>query len=139
MCFQPSFLSPIWSLSASEYFCVRKLYFPVNTSVCFFYNLLSFLIRDNQNLKFLHWAPIFIRLHVLRILQGDVERSGRGGGGWGGGSVIFLSGHDFCVSRNTSKNGIFHFFFPSLRAGGILQILQCNWFRERGIFYDLAR
>ena len=27
----------------------------------------------------------------------------------------------------------------SLRAGGILQILQSYWFRERAVFYDLAR
>ena len=31
------------------------------------------------------------------------------------------------------------YFFPSLRAGGILQILQFDWFRERVVFYDLAR
>ena len=30
-------------------------------------------------------------------------------------------------------------FFPSLRVGGILQILQSDWFRERAVFYDLAR
>ena len=31
------------------------------------------------------------------------------------------------------------FFFPSLRAGGIFQILQYDWFREQAVFYDLAR
>ena len=31
------------------------------------------------------------------------------------------------------------YFFISLRAGGILQILQSDWFRERAVFYDLAR
>ena len=31
-------------------------------------------------------------------------------------------------------------FFPSLRAGGNLQTLQSDWFRERAVlFYDLAR
>ena len=30
-------------------------------------------------------------------------------------------------------------FFLSLRAGGILQFLQSDWFRERAGFYDLAR
>ena len=30
------------------------------------------------------------------------------------------------------------YFFLSLRAGGILQILQSDWFRERAVFYDLA-
>ena len=32
-----------------------------------------------------------------------------------------------------------YYFFLSLRAGGILQILQSDWFRERVAFYDLAR
>ena len=27
-----------------------------------------------------------------------------------------------------------HLFFPSLGAGGILQILQSDWFRERAVF-----
>ena len=31
------------------------------------------------------------------------------------------------------------YFFPSLRAGGIFQILQSDWLRERAVFYDLAR
>ena len=31
------------------------------------------------------------------------------------------------------------YFFPSLQAGGILQILESDWFRERAVFYDLAR
>ena len=31
------------------------------------------------------------------------------------------------------------YFFLSLREGGILQILQSDWFRERAVFYDLAR
>ena len=35
-------------------------------------------------------------------------------------------------------NDSFHFFL-SLRAGEILQILQSDWFRERAVFYDLAR
>ena len=30
------------------------------------------------------------------------------------------------------------YFFPILRAGGMLQILQSDWFRERAVFYDLA-
>ena len=30
------------------------------------------------------------------------------------------------------------YFFPSLRAGGILQILQSDWLQERAVFYDLA-
>ena len=33
----------------------------------------------------------------------------------------------------------YNYFFLSLRAGGILQILQSGWFRERAVFYDLAR
>ena len=41
---------------------------------------------------------------------------------------------------NFSRASITWFiFFPSLRAGGILQILQSDWFRERAVFYDLAR
>ena len=32
-----------------------------------------------------------------------------------------------------------YLFFLSLRAGGILQILQSDWFRERAVFYDRAR
>ena len=42
----------------------------------------------------------------------------------------------------TSKSifvDIIVFFFSSLRAGGILQILQSDWWRERAVFYDLAR
>ena len=39
-------------------------------------------------------------------------------------------------SRSVSKRLL---FFLSLRAGGILQILQSDWFRERAVFYDLAR
>ena len=31
-----------------------------------------------------------------------------------------------------------YIFFLSLRAGGIVQILQTDWFRERAAFYDLA-
>ena len=31
------------------------------------------------------------------------------------------------------------YFFPSLRVGGILQILRSDWFRERAVFYHLAR
>ena len=31
-----------------------------------------------------------------------------------------------------------YLFFLSLRAGGIVQILQTDWFRERAAFYDLA-
>jgi len=31
------------------------------------------------------------------------------------------------------------FFFLSARAGGIFQILQSDWFRERAEFSDLAR
>ena len=34
---------------------------------------------------------------------------------------------------------IANYFFLSLRADGILQILQSHWFRERAVFYDLAR
>ena len=34
---------------------------------------------------------------------------------------------------------IYHYFFLSLRSGGILKILQSDWFRERAVFYDLAR
>ena len=30
------------------------------------------------------------------------------------------------------------YFFPSLCAGGILQILQSDWFDVRAVFYDLA-
>ena len=30
------------------------------------------------------------------------------------------------------------YFFASLQAGGILQILQSDWFRGRAVFYDLA-
>ena len=36
-------------------------------------------------------------------------------------------------------NYISFYFFLSLRAGGILQILQSDWFRKRAVFYDLAR
>ena len=32
-----------------------------------------------------------------------------------------------------------YYFFLSLRAGGILQILQSDWFPEPAVFYDLAR
>ena len=39
--------------------------------------------------------------------------------------------------KNDHVNVIY--FFPSLRAGGILQILQSDWFREWSVFYDLAR
>ena len=42
------------------------------------------------------------------------------------------------VFHVTGEITIFY-FFPSLRAGGILQILQSDWFRERALFYDLAR
>ena len=47
------------------------------------------------------------------------------------------------VSPNTDLpvqpvNNIY-IFFPSMRAGGILQILQPDWFREQAVFYDLAR
>ena len=30
------------------------------------------------------------------------------------------------------------YFFPSLQADGIFQILQSDWFWERAVFYDLA-
>ena len=40
------------------------------------------------------------------------------------------------ISLNLKKS---FYFFLSLRAGGILQILQSDWFRERAVFYDLAR
>ena len=40
---------------------------------------------------------------------------------------------------NKTKINIMYYFFLSLRAGGILQILQSDWFRERAVFYDLAR
>ena len=43
-------------------------------------------------------------------------------------SRVFLLFFFFCL-----------FFFLSLRAGGILQILQSDWFRERTDFYDLVR
>ena len=33
----------------------------------------------------------------------------------------------------------YNYFFLSLQAGGILQILQSFWFREPAGFYDLAR
>ena len=33
----------------------------------------------------------------------------------------------------TRENDMFY-FFPSLRAGGIFQILQSDWFRERAVF-----
>ena len=33
----------------------------------------------------------------------------------------------------------YNYFFLSLRAGGILQILQSAWFRERAVFYYLTR
>ena len=29
-------------------------------------------------------------------------------------------------------------FFPSLQVGGILQILQYDWFREQAVFYNLS-
>ena len=38
----------------------------------------------------------------------------------------------------TCENNMFYFFL-SLRAGGILQMLQPDWFRGRAVFYDLAR
>ena len=33
----------------------------------------------------------------------------------------------------------YYFVLVFLRAGGILQILQSDWFRERAVFYDLVR
>ena len=33
----------------------------------------------------------------------------------------------------------YDYFFLSLRAGGILQILQSGWFREWAVFYYLTR
>ena len=40
---------------------------------------------------------------------------------------------------NTRNSIPFFIFCLSLRAGGILQIPQSDWFRERAVFYDLAR
>ena len=47
--------------------------------------------------------------------------------------MIYAKSHLFEVKE------IFLIFFLSLRAGGILQILQSGWFRERAVFHDLAR
>ena len=41
--------------------------------------------------------------------------------------------------KDARKFNTIFYFFPSLRASGILQILQSDWFRERVVFYDLAR
>ena len=30
------------------------------------------------------------------------------------------------------------YFFLSLQVGGIVQVLQSDWFREQAVFYDLA-
>ena len=49
---------------------------------------------------------------------------------------IFQSIFSIISSPDVNKES---YFFPSLRAGGILQILQSDWFRERAVFYDLAR
>ena len=54
-------------------------------------------------------------------------------GHWTTGVVIELTKKKKLVHKN-----IYIYFFPSLRAGGILQILQSDWFRERAVFYDLA-
>ena len=40
------------------------------------------------------------------------------------------------ISLNLKKS---FYFFLSLREGGILQILQSGWYRERAVFHDLAR
>ena len=42
------------------------------------------------------------------------------------------------VSGAEWEKQIFYYFFPSLPAGGILQILQSDWFLERAVFYDFA-
>ena len=44
----------------------------------------------------------------------------------------------FRLLASLEKNKYIYLFL-SLRAGGILQILQSDWFRERAVFYDLAR
>ena len=42
------------------------------------------------------------------------------------------------INERATVNFIIY-FFPSLRAGGILKILQSDWFRrEQAVFYDLA-
>ena len=41
--------------------------------------------------------------------------------------------------KRKSKRRCSNLFFPSLQAGRILQIRQSGWFRERAVFYDLAR
>ena len=48
---------------------------------------------------------------------------------------IFQSIFSIISSPDVNKES---YFFPSLRAGGILQILQSDWFRERAVFYDLG-
>ena len=53
-------------------------------------------------------------------------------------SEIGQSYYESRVAESASSNIVFYFFL-SLRAGEILQILQSDWFRERAVFYDLAR
>ena len=43
------------------------------------------------------------------------------------------------MNIHVTHQNILFYFLLSLRAGGILQILQSDWFRERAVFYDLAR
>ena len=43
------------------------------------------------------------------------------------------------IRTSGDKKKITFNFFLSLPAGGILQILQSDCFRERAVFYDLAR
>ena len=45
----------------------------------------------------------------------------------------------YSFNCNLRDHNIKFYFVLSLRAGRILQILQSDWFRERAVFYDLAR
>ena len=42
------------------------------------------------------------------------------------------------MNIHVTHQNILFYFLLSLRAGGILQILQSDWFREWAVFYDLA-
>ena len=46
--------------------------------------------------------------------------------------------HKFLLLYFSVHNNILFYFFLSLRAGGILQILQSDWFRERVVFHNLT-
>ena len=48
----------------------------------------------------------------------------------------FIKFSEKCARRDWSERVHFYFFL-SLRAGGIIQILQSDWFLERVVFYDL--